>query len=266
MTSFKAGTYTIKNGDAIPDVFKTLIEGSPILTSVTIPEGKNMFEIARIFESKKISTYSNFITLARDVKMREGLNIDAPSLEGYLFPETYMFAPGTQVKTIIRAMLRVFKNKVKNINFDHPFLSKHQIITLASIVEKETGAKKERPTIAGVFLNRLKKKMRLQSDPTTIYGIYESYKGNIRKKHLLQKTPYNTYKIPALPLGPIANPSIEAIKAVLNPEAHGYLYFVSKNDGTHVFTKTYKDHLEAVKEWQLKRRNRKGKSWRDLKQ
>ena len=108
--------------------------------------------------------------------------------------------------------------------------------------------------------------MRLQADPTTIYGIWENYNGNLKKKHLLQKTPYNTYKIPGLPKGPIANPSLAAIKAVLNPEAHSYIYFVSKNDGTHVFTSTYKEHLKAVDYWQRNAARRKGKSWRDLKQ
>ena len=108
--------------------------------------------------------------------------------------------------------------------------------------------------------------MRLQSDPTTIYGIYENFNGNLRKKHLLGKTPYNTYTIPALPVGPISNPGLEAIRAVLSPAKHSYLYFVSQNDGTHVFTKTYKDHLKAVSKYQLNRKNRKGKSWRDLKQ
>jgi UPF0755 protein len=146
------------------------------------------------------------------------------------------------------------------------FLSPHEVIILASIVEKETGAKWERPTIAGVYLNRLKKKMRLQADPTTIYGIWESYNGNLKRKHLLQKTAYNTYKMSGLPLGPIANPSLAAIKAVLAPKVHKFLYFVSKNDGTHVFTPTYKKHQEAVDYWQRNKRNRKGKSWRDLKQ
>lgn len=140
------------------------------------------------------------------------------------------------------------------------------MIVLASIVEKETGAKVERPTIAGVFHNRLNKRMRLQSDPTTIYGIWERYKGNIRKSDLLEETPYNTYKIPSLPVGPICNPSLEAIKAVIKPEEHNYLFFVSKNDGTHVFTEKYSDHNSAVNEFQKNSKSREGKSWRNLKQ
>jgi UPF0755 protein len=108
--------------------------------------------------------------------------------------------------------------------------------------------------------------MRLESDPTTIYGIWTRYTGNIKKADLLEVTPYNTYKIPALPLGPISNPSLEAIQAVLRPDGHEYLFFVSKNDGTHEFTKTYKDHLEAVDNFQRNTKARQGKSWRNLKQ
>jgi UPF0755 protein len=139
-------------------------------------------------------------------------------------------------------------------------------VVLASVVEKETGAKEERPQIASVFTNRLRKRMRLESDPTTIYGMWERYTGNIRKDDLLQLTPYNTYKIPALPLGPIANPSFEAIQAVMAPATTEYLFFVSKNDGTHQFTTNYADHQRAVDEWQRNRSNRAGKSWRQLKQ
>ena len=145
-------------------------------------------------------------------------------------------------------------------------MNKHQVIILASVVEKETGAKLERPAIAGVFTNRLKKRMRLESDPTTIYGIWQRYAGNIKKSDLLEMTPYNTYKIPALPFGPISNPSLEAIQAVLHPDTHEYLFFVSKNDGTHIFTKNYQEHLQAVDDFQRNTKARKGKSWRDLKQ
>jgi UPF0755 protein len=163
-------------------------------------------------------------------------------------------------------MIDLYKERTKELNFDHPFLNRHQVFILASVVEKETGAKFERPMIAGVFTNRLKKRMRLQSDPTTVYGIWSRYTGNIRKADLLELTPYNTYKIPALPLGPIANPSFEAIQAVLSPAQHDFLYFVSKNDGTHIFSKTYQDHEKAVDDYQRNAKARQGKSWRDLKQ
>jgi UPF0755 protein len=163
-------------------------------------------------------------------------------------------------------MIDLFNKKTEKIDFTHPFLNKHQVIILASVVEKETGAKFERPAIAGVFTNRLKKRMRLESDPTTIYGIWHRYQGNIKKADLQEMTPYNTYKIPALPAGPICNPSLEAIEAVLKPQPHNYYFFVSKNDGTHIFTTTYAEHEKAVDAWQRNSHARQGKSWRDLKQ
>lgn len=264
--SLKAGLYTIPTGVTMPQVLDILTSGVAQLTRITIPEGKNLYEIGKILEKKGITTYKAFIDMARNQELIGKLGIKAPSLEGYLFPETYMFAPNTPAKLVVVTMLKQFNQVTKSMDLRHSFLSPHEVIILASIVEKETGAKWERPTIAGVYLNRLKKPMRLQADPTTIYGIWESYNGNLRRKHLLQKTAYNTYKMSGLPLGPIANPSIEAIKAVLNPKKHNFIYFVSKNDGTHVFTPTYKKHLRAVNYWQKNIGRRKGKSWRDLKQ
>jgi UPF0755 protein len=266
MGSLKAGTYNIPSGVHMGEVLDILTNGVPLLTRVTIPEGKNMYEVGKLLEKKGITTYKDFIALCKNPKVVSALNIDAPSIEGYLFPETYMFAPKTPAKQVIMTFLKQFRAKTKNIDLTTSNLTPHEVIILASIVEKETGAKWERPLIAGVYLNRLKKRMRLQADPTTIYGIWETYNGNLRKKHLLQKTAYNTYKMSGLPLGPIANPSLAAIKAVLKPEKHNNIFFVSKNDGTHVFTPTYKLHNQAVDYWQRNIRNRKGKSWRDLKQ
>ena len=266
MNKIKAGSYKIAPGQHMGEILDTLVDGVPILTSVTIPEGKNLYEIGKILESKDIISYKDFVEEVKKQEYVEELGIAAPSLEGYLFPDTYKFAPGTPAPIVVRTMIDLFKEKTSSLNFGKSHLNPHEVVILASIVEKETGAKFERRTIAGVYLNRLKKRMRLQADPTTIYGIWENYNGNLKKKHLLQKTPYNTYKIPGLPKGPIANPSLAAIKAVLNPEAHSYIYFVSKNDGTHVFTSTYKEHLKAVDYWQRNAARRKGKSWRDLKQ
>lgn len=266
LTKFQAGNFTIKRGSNFTDVANTLVYGLPNLTTITIPEGKNMYEIAKIIEQSGICSEQDFLNAAQLPEMISHLNVEATNLEGYLYPETYRFAPKTPAKTVVKTMIDLFNAKTGNINFSHPFLSKHEVIILASVVEKETGAKVERPLIAGVFTNRLKKRMRLQSDPTTVYGIWSRYTGNIRKSDLLEFTPYNTYKIPALPIGPIANPSIEAIKAVLSPESHDYLYFVSKNDGTHVFSKSYEDHNRAVGDYQKNASARKGKSWRNLKQ
>jgi UPF0755 protein len=147
-------------------------------------------------------------------------------------------------------------------------MPRHEHVTLASIVEKETGAPGERPMIASVFHNRLKKSMRLQSDPTIIYGILDQNGGepvkNITKQDIITTTPYNTYKIEALPVGPIANPGKESLLATLNPAESDNFYFVSRNDGTHIFTKTYEEHSQAVRTYQLDPKMREGKSWRDL--
>jgi len=266
MNKFKAGEFTIKKGSTMTDVMDTLVLGVPNLLSVTIPEGKNIYEIAKILDQAGITDKDLFLEAVRDSSFTSQLGAQAPSLEGYLFPETYKFSANTNPKQVIQVMLDLFHKKTESLNFEHPFLSKHEVIILASVVEKETGAKFERPAIAGVFTNRLKKRMRLESDPTTIYGIWQRYSGNIKKSDLLEMTPYNTYKIPALPLGPISNPSLEAIKAVLNPETNDYLFFVSKNDGTHIFTKNYSEHLKAVESFQKNTKARIGKSWRDLKQ
>lgn len=268
MTKFKAGRYEIQKGSNMMDVFDTLVKGQSITESVTVPEGKNLFEIGHILEDGKIiKSADDFIALSKNSDFVHSLGIDADRVEGYLYPETYRFTPDSQPKDVIKAMVGVFNDKIKDIDFSKaPLgLSKHEVIILASVVEKETGAAFERPMIAGVFINRLKKKMRLQSDPTTIYGIYESFNGNLRKRHLLEKTPYNTYKIPALPVGPISNPGLTSINAVLNPADHNFLYFVSQNDGTHVFSETYKKHREAVEQFQKNWKARQGKSWRDLK-
>lgn len=264
MSSFKAGNYLIKPGTNMLEVIEILTTGKGQTISVTIPEGKNLYQVADILASEEITNKDEFIKLSKDPDFVSSLGIPASKVEGYLYPETYHFAKNTPAQTVIKTMINIFNDKTSEVDFSKSKLSKHSVIILASVVEKETGASFERPQIAGVFHNRLKKKMRLQSDPTTIYGIWENYNGNLRKRHLLEKTPYNTYKIPALPVGPISNPGIESIKAVLNPASHKFLYFVSKNDGTHIFSETYKQHRNAVNEFQKNSKNRKGKSWRDL--
>jgi UPF0755 protein len=266
MSKFRAGSYTIAKGSTMSDVLNTLVYGQANLTSITIPEGKNMYEVAKLLDAAGVTKEKDFLDIIQNRDFINQFNISADSLEGYLYPETYRFVPNSPAKVVAKTMLDLFRKKTEDINFSHPFLDKHQVIILASMVEKETGAKIERPSIAGVFTNRLKKRMRLESDPTTIYGIWSRYKGNIKKSDLLEITPYNTYKIPALPQGPISNPSLEAIQAVLSPEQHEYLFFVSKNDGTHVFTKNYGEHVQAVDSFQRNSGARKGKSWRDLKQ
>ncbi len=271
LKSFKIGTYEITQGMSMLDILALLKSGKGILNTITIPEGKNIYEIASLLkENNIIESENDFITSAKSSDMIELTQIpQAPSVEGFLYPETYKFAPNSSANHIIKTMIKQFFKVTEDLQMNARGLSTYELLTLASIVEKETGAPSERKTIAGVYHNRLIKKMRLQADPTTIYGIYDrdgSFNGNIRKQDLLTPTPYNTYKISGLPKGPICNPGVEAIKATINPEEHNFLYFVSKNDGTHVFTPSYKLHLEAVRIWQQTKKNRTGKSWRDLNQ
>ncbi len=267
MTKFKAGQYKITSGSTMKETIETLLYGHPITRELTVPEGKNLYEIAAILETNGfVSSAKEFIRVAKDPELLRQLHISGETAEGYLYPDTYKFTPNQTPPQILRSMVELFHQKTRSLDYSTSSLTPDQVLILASIVEKETGARAERPRIAGVFFNRLKKHMRLQSDPTTIYGIWESYKGNLKKENLQETTPYNTYKINGLPKGPICNPGIEAIRAVLMPEKHDYLYFVSQNDGTHVFTKTYSDHLKAVEHWQINAKNREGKSWRQLKQ
>jgi UPF0755 protein len=266
MTKFKKGDYIIPSSSTMEDIAGILISGKGKTISVTIPEGKNLFEIAGILLQKKVlRSTSDFIKLAKDSGVANSYKVSGKRLEGYLYPNTYRFTKYSSAKDIISTMVNEFYKRTKELDFSHPKLSKHELIILASIVEKETGRAIERPRIAGVFFNRLRKRMRIQSDPTTIYGIWENFNGNLRKKHLLAKTPYNTYKISGLPIGPISNPGLKAIEAVLQPESHQFLYFVSKNDGSHVFSKNLIDHNKAVNFWQKNAHNRKGRSWRKQK-
>ena len=263
MTKFKSGKYEIKTQANLMDVYNTLLSGKNVATYVTIPEGKNMYEIGRMLEDRGIVSYDDFISLCKNRAFVKELGINEVSVEGYLYPDTYDFGQNLTAEAVIKTMVKEFRKKILAIDISTSNLNLEEIVTLASMVEKETGDKSERPLIAGVFLNRLKIKMRLQSDPTTIYGMFERYNGNITRKDLLTPSEYNTYTIKALPIGPIANPGVASINAVLNPAKHKYLYFVSQNDGRHIFSENYKQHQEAVVKWQKTAKNREGKSWRN---
>ncbi|MGZ3786982.1 MAG: endolytic transglycosylase MltG [Bacteriovorax sp.] len=263
LNKFKVGRYIIRHNANLLDVYNILIVEKGQAMLFTVPEGKNMYEIGKMLEANSITKYNEFITLARDKNFLREMGIDADSAEGYLYPESYDLAPNLSAKVVIKMMIKEFQKKMAQVDFSTTTMTPRQVLILASMVEKETGDKKERPMIAGVFFNRLRLKMRLQSDPTTIYGKFEDYNGNLTKKDLLTPTSYNTYTVPALPAGPISNPGIDSIKAVLNPAIHKYLYFVSQNDGTHVFSESYEKHEEAVRKWQKTAKNREGRSWRD---
>jgi len=262
----KTGEYLLSPSLTPIEVYAILITGKSILHDITIPEGYNIFDIASLLEQKGLGDKDEFLKLVQDKKIIYELGLEGRSLEGYLFPSTYKFSKSVTTEKIIKTMINKFKNvftdefnqRAKEIGF-----TKHQVVILASMVEKETGNPIERPTIASIFHNRLKKRMRLESDPTVIYGI-ENFSGNLKREDLKRLSPYNTYKIFGLPEGPIANPGLEAIRAVLWPEETEYLFFVSKNDGTHVFTKNYTDHQKEVHKFQKLGKYRHGKSWRDL--
>ena len=266
LTKFRAGHFKIPPRLNMVDLMNTLLNARSYYSKVTIPEGKNLYEIAEILEKNSIISAHEFINAAKLPVYLSAHDLELPSAEGYLYPETYFFSPHTPAPQLIRAMMDQFVKSTQDLDFSQSPLAFDQLITLASIVEKETGAQWERATIAGVFFNRLRKKMRLQSDPTTIYGIFEQYQGNLTRKDLETQTPYNTYRINGLPRGPICNPGVAAIAATLAPERHSYLYFVSRNDGTHLFTKNYQDHQMAVDSFQKDPSKRKNKSWRQLRQ
>ncbi len=270
-TEMKAGEYQVKASQTPVEIFSILTSGVSVSLPLVVREGENIYQIADKIEKRSPGQGKIFLQLTKDKKTMIRLGLKSPlppTLEGYLFPDTYFFPRKTTAKEVIHKMFQKMNSywtakriqRAQEINLNH-----HQVLTLASMIEKETGASEERPIISSVFHNRLKKRQRLESDPTTIYGIWETFNGNLRRKHLKQKTKYNTYSFRGLPVGPISNPGLESIDAALNPIKSKYLYFVSKNDGTHVFTTNFKDHKKAVRNFQLNRSARKGKSWRDLK-
>jgi len=248
-----AGEYQFFTPKTPAQILDQLLKGKVRLYRLTIPEGLNMDEIADLVQKTNNCDAAKFLSLCRDKGFIKTLAVDSHSLEGYLYPDTYFFPKHTPCRQIIRKMVTTFhkiytkewENRTKEMGF-----SVHEIVTLASIIEKETGDASERPLISSVFHNRLKKKMRLQSDPTVIYGDKE-FDGRIRRRHLQRITPYNTYQLRGLPLGPIANPGGLALSAALYPDTSRYLFFVSKNDTTHYFSKTLAEHNRAVRKYQL---------------
>jgi UPF0755 protein len=235
-----------------------LISGKSEALKLTIAEGLSMFQIADIINSTGLSSKEDFLKLCKSKEFIASLNLqeygEIKTLEGFLFPETYFIPLNKKADYIISEMTNRFKSILNEIiqKAEQMKFSPLQILTLASIIEKETGAANERPLISSVFHNRLKIKMRLQSDPTVLYGmgIY-NFSTNITKQDLLTPTQYNTYTISGIPPAPISNPGKNAIEAAVNPVDSKFIYFVSHNDGTHEFTENYKDHQDAVRRFQL---------------
>ena len=250
----KAGEYSLNRTMAPVRIYAILTAGAVMTHPQTVPEGLSVEQIADLFAAKGLVDKQEFMGLAMDKGFAASHKIDGSSTEGYLFPDTYVLSKGMGARQILDLMInrfwQVFNSLVQGKELP---MSIREIVTLASIVEKETGLAEERPVIASVFLNRLKKRMRLESDPTVIYDL-KDFDGNLTKKHLQNPSPYNTYRHRGLPPGPIANPGRASLDAVLNPAQSDYLYFVSKNDGSHFFSSTLKEHNRAVVRYQKRRR------------
>lgn len=267
----KVGEYMFAKNMTPIDVLSILTSGRSIGKKFTVSEGLNIFEIADLYESQGFGSRKEFWRWVNDPELaKELLGERLTSLEGYLFPETYQITKYTDTKSVVKAMvarfLDVYRREIEPLVEASTF-SRHQMMTLASIIEKETGAPEERETISSVFHNRLKIKMPLQTDPTVLYGKAlrtGKYEINITRADLLSPNEYNTYTIKALPPGPVANPGKAAMLAALQPAKTEYLFFVSQNDGTHIFSKTYADHRKGVQKFQMNSKAREGRSWREL--
>ncbi|MFZ5842350.1 MAG: endolytic transglycosylase MltG [Pseudomonadota bacterium] len=256
--AIKAGTYLIKRGESVRSLLQRMIAGDVIHYSVTFVEGWNIREVrAALKNARKLK--QTIVTMS-DAELMQALGKPALHPEGQFFPSTYSYTERMTDLDVLaeahRVMTTVLAEEWDKRAPGLPYQTPYEALVMASIVEKETGLASERPDIAGVFVRRLQKGMRLQTDPTVIYGLGAGFNGNIRKVDLQTDTPYNTYTRGGLPPTPIAMPGREAIAAALNPAAGDYLYFVARGDGSHVFSATLEQHNAAVREYQLKRRVR----------
>jgi UPF0755 protein len=253
------GEYALHGGLAPREILTKLLAGQVVLHPVTIPEGYTVAQIAAMLEEKGLTNAKEFLARAQDRDfIISAFHLDLPNLEGYLFPDTYHFSRHAKAKEMITTMMDRFWQTFTpewRIRADDLHMTVHQVLTLASVIEKETGADGERELIASVFHNRLQKRIPLQSDPTVIYGM-TTFDGNLRRRDLEKTTPYNTYRVSGLPPGPIANPGAHSIRATLYPASTTYLYFVSKNNGTHQFSSTLTEHNLAVDRYQRRHSKR----------
>jgi UPF0755 protein len=254
LTRLHAGEYEFSPGTPLLEILRKLEAGRVVTHQVTIPEGFTALDIARLLGSERLVDADRFKALVEDADFVESLGVPGESLEGYLFPDTYRLTRGMAEEEIIRIMVSRFRQAAPK-DFDAQAerlgLDAHEVVTLASLVEKEAKLDRERPIVAAVFLNRLQLNMPLQSDPTAVYGT-ENPSRRITPDDLRRETPYNTYLKAGLPPGPIANPGLASLRAVLSPAPVKFLYFVAKNDGTHSFSRTLEEHTQAVRKYQMK--------------
>jgi len=242
----KAGEYSFDHPATVGEVYNRIARGDVSTHIVVVPEGANMFDIAAAVEEAGLGKREDFLAVARkETALVRDLDPQALSLEGYLFPDTYHFTRTQSMHDIAAAMVHRFRQTAREVGLARDF---HHVVTMASIVEKETGAPEERARVAGVFNNRLEKNMVLATDPSVIYAalLNNRYRGTIYQSDLHFDSPYNTYRYPGLPPGPISNPGKASLEAALHPESTDYLYFVSDNQGHHKFSRTEAEHARNV--------------------
>lgn len=246
----QAGEYRFAEPQTPWQVFDKIRRGEIFYEELTIPEGSNMFDIAALLDDMDTVDSQDFLKAAADASLIRDLDPAAPDLEGYLFPSTYRLTHKTTAVQLCREMIRQFRREWVAAGGDAQFTNAHHIVTIASLVEKETGVASERPLVAEVFENRLRLDMPLQCDPTTVYAalLENRYRGAIHRSDLASANPYNTYAHAGLPPGPIANPGRASLKAALHPANTAFLYFVAKPDGsgTHNFSASLDEHLKNV--------------------
>jgi len=258
----RAGYYSIYESMSPLDIFKMLKKGQIIEYEFTIVEGDSLREIAEKLSEKGIMSRNDFMLLSSDEDFLASYTIDATTFEGYLFPDTYKIPKGMDPEDAIGTMINKMREKYSGklrARTSELGLSEREVLTLASIIEKEAKTDEERALISAVYHNRLRKGIPLQADPTSIYGI-KSSREKITTKDLQRRTPYNTYVIKGLPPGPIASPGIKSIIAAMYPADVPYIYFVSNDDGTHRFSVTREEHISAVKSYREKKQANKEKS------
>ncbi len=247
----RAGEYFFDRPRTPQEVFRILAEGRVFLHTVTVPEGYTMFDIADLLEKERLVRREAFLAAAGDTGLIHDLAPEARNLEGFLFPDTYKFPRGTPPQKIVEAMVRRFRtewDRLPSGDTDAPALSAFRVVTLASLVEKETGVAEERPLVASVFYNRLRRGIALDCDPTVIYALRLAgqYNGTLGSADLGFASPYNTYRNRGLPPGPIANPGEASLRAAHEPRRTGYFYFVADAEGGHVFSRTLAEHHRNV--------------------
>jgi UPF0755 protein len=254
----RTGEYWVSAAETPGEILATLTTGQVATYELAIPEGLTAATIAQRIEAARLGNAEEFLAWVRSPASTQAHGVEGATLEGYLFPETYRLPKGLSTRETAGVLVNQFLTVWKELEprAREQKMSMRDLVTLASIIEKETGVAEERPLISAVFLNRMRRGMRLETDPTVIYGI-PNFDGNLRRRDLENPdNPYNTYKISGLPPGPIANPGRGALEAALAPAPVDFLFFVSKNDGTHVFSNTYAEHERRVDEYQRRRRKK----------